>query len=62
MWAFLLDQKELLHLNISLTLSSPLSTVSRQNPNLRTFSAPKERKHLLSPHNTKKVRCKIPLS
>lgn len=65
MWAFLLDQKDTPlpppHLNISLTLASPLSTVSRQNPNLGVFSAPKERKHLLSPHNTKKKRCKTPL-
>ena len=60
MWAFLLDQK-LPHVNISLTLTSPLSTVSRQNPNLGAFSAPKERKHLLSPHNAKKEKCKIPL-
>lgn len=61
MWALLLDQKELPHLNISLTLASSLSTVSRQNPNLGAFSAPEERKHLLSPHNDKKERCKIPL-
>ena len=65
MWAFLLDHKDTPlpppHLNISLTLASPLSTVSRQNPNLGVFSAPKERKHLLSPHNTKKKRCKTPL-
>ena len=61
MWAFLLDQKEFPHLNISLTLASPLSTVSRQNPNLGAFSAPKERKHPLLPHNNKKERSKIPL-
>lgn len=60
MWALLLDQKELPHLNISLTLASSLKYCPAGKSNLGAFSAPEE--NTLTPSlNDKKERCKSPL-